>query len=47
MRNADLILVLDQGQIVERGTHQQLLRQNGFYAHLILSQVESGEIRPS
>lgn len=31
---ADLILVLDKGQIVERGTHQELLRQEGLYAKL-------------
>lgn len=43
VRHADLILVLDQGQIIERGTHQDLLRRNGFYARLIQSQIESGE----
>jgi ABC-type bacteriocin/lantibiotic exporter with double-glycine peptidase domain len=44
IRNADLILVLDQGRIVEQGTHDLLLRRNGFYARLIKAQVESGEI---
>jgi ATP-binding cassette, subfamily B, bacterial len=44
IRNADLILVLDQGQIVEQGSHHQLLRKNGFYARLIKMQVENGEI---
>ena len=44
IRNADLILVLDQGRIVEQGTHRQLLRQRGFYAQLIKIQVENGEI---
>lgn len=34
IRNADLILVLDQGRIVERGTHRELLRRRGLYAHL-------------
>ncbi|QKZ02741.1 lipid A export permease/ATP-binding protein MsbA [Pseudomonas eucalypticola] len=34
IEKADLILVMDQGQIVERGTHDQLLAQNGFYAKL-------------
>jgi ABC-type bacteriocin/lantibiotic exporter with double-glycine peptidase domain len=47
VRNADLILVLDQGEIVERGSHQELLRQGGFYARLIQSQIESGEFRQS
>lgn len=44
IRNADLILVLDQGRLVEQGTHRQLLQQRGFYAQLIKIQVENGEI---
>ena len=35
---ADLILVMDRGQIVERGTHAQLLAQGGLYAHLYETQ---------
>jgi ATP-binding cassette subfamily B protein len=34
IRQADLVLVLDQGKIVERGTHESLLRANGVYARL-------------
>lgn len=34
IKNADLILVLKQGNIIEKGNHQQLLEQNGFYAEL-------------
>lgn len=34
VRNADLIVVLEQGKIVERGTHAQLLEQGGLYSHL-------------
>lgn len=45
VRNADLILVIDQGTIVERGTHEDLLRQGGSYAHLIHSQLAAGEIK--
>lgn len=38
IQNADAILVMDAGRIVERGTHEQLLAQNGFYAKLYNSQ---------
>jgi ATP-binding cassette subfamily B protein len=38
IRDADLILVLDKGNIVESGTHQKLLEKNGAYAHLYNSQ---------
>jgi ATP-binding cassette subfamily B protein len=44
IRNADVILVLDQGRIVEQGSHEQLLRRNGFYARLIQTQLQNGEI---
>lgn len=39
-READLILVLDRGRIVERGTHEQLLRAGGLYAALHASPLE-------
>ncbi len=39
IRHADLILVLDHGHIVERGSHQQLLAQQGYYARLIQHQM--------
>ena len=38
IREADTILVMQNGRVVERGNHDQLLRQNGFYAHLYNSQ---------
>ena len=38
IQNADLILVMRDGSIVEKGTHKQLLSQNGFYASLYNSQ---------
>ncbi len=40
IRNADLILVMDHGDIVEQGNHEQLLARNGFYAELYNSQFE-------
>ncbi len=41
IKNADLILVLNDGDIIEQGNHQQLLAQNGFYAQLYNSQFEN------
>lgn len=38
--NADLILVMKDGDIIEKGTHEELLRQKGFYAELYNSQFE-------
>ena len=38
IQNADLILVLDHGNIVEQGTHESLLKQGGFYANLYNAQ---------
>ena len=41
VRDADVILVMKDGHIVEQGTHEELLRKNGFYARLYQSQFES------
>ncbi|MDR1089187.1 MAG: ABC transporter ATP-binding protein/permease [Coriobacteriales bacterium] len=43
IKNADLILVLDDGDIVEQGSHEELLARNGFYAMLYNSQFDVGE----
>jgi ATP-binding cassette, subfamily B, multidrug efflux pump len=40
IRDADLILVMDHGDIVEQGTHQELLEKKGFYADLYYSQFD-------
>ncbi|MBO1000351.1 ABC transporter ATP-binding protein [Bacillus sp. SD075] len=38
IKDADLILVMDQGKVIEKGTHSDLLKENGFYAELYNSQ---------
>jgi len=43
IKNADLILVMDNGDIVEQGTHAALIEANGFYARLYNSQFEKNE----
>ena len=40
IRDADLILVMKEGDIVEQGTHEELLNKGGFYADLYNSQFE-------
>ena len=44
---ADLILVMDRGQIIERGSHRDLLELDGLYAHLYSTQFRNTEIPPS
>ena len=44
IREADAILVMRDGHIVERGTHDSLMRKNGFYAKLYNSQFEGVNI---
>ena len=40
IKNADLILVMKDGNIIEQGNHEQLMTQKGFYADLYNSQFE-------
>lgn len=40
IRDADLILVMDKGSVIESGTHKELLAKDGFYAHLYNSQFD-------
>jgi len=50
IRNADLLLVLNHGEIIERGTHPELLAKHGFYYNLYMSQFhreEDAEATPS
>ena len=44
IRNADLVLVIDDGRIVERGTHDSLMAQGGFYHRLYMSQFAPAQV---
>ncbi len=41
IKDADLILAIKDGNIVEKGNHEELLKLNGFYANLYNSQFEN------
>ncbi|UOQ45118.1 ABC transporter ATP-binding protein/permease [Halobacillus salinarum] len=43
IRSADIIIVLRQGEIVEKGSHEQLLKKGGFYAELVAAQRAENE----
>ena len=42
VRNADQIVVLDRGRIVEVGSHEELIKRNGAYYNLVKNQLELG-----
>jgi len=44
IQNADKILVLKDGKIIEQGTDEELLKLNGFYADLVKTQRQEGVI---
>ncbi len=45
IRDADQIIVMDAGQVVEHGRHQELLKRNGQYANLV--RLQTGESAPA
>ena len=46
IRSADQVLVLHEGEIIERGTHESLLAQRGFYYELYMNQFRHQEDAP-
>lgn len=43
-KNADVIFILDQGKIIQKGTHNQLINEEGYYQELFLKQVSEKEL---
>ncbi|WP_338408532.1 ABC transporter ATP-binding protein [uncultured Flavobacterium sp.] len=44
-KNADRIIILDEGKIIEQGSHNQLINKNGYYAALYLKQLSEKELQ--
>jgi ATP-binding cassette subfamily B multidrug efflux pump len=44
-KNADKIIILDEGKIIQQGSHNQLINQNGYYASLYLKQLSEKELQ--
>ncbi len=44
IRNADCVMVVKDGEIIERGTHDSLLEKQGFYHHLYMSQFKGQRV---
>jgi ATP-binding cassette subfamily B protein/subfamily B ATP-binding cassette protein MsbA len=47
IRRADLILLMEDGRIIERGTHEELMDARGTYYEMVMRQMEAGEADPS
>ena len=45
VRSADVILVVDGGKVVERGTHEQLLKKRGVYFNLYIKQFKEEKLK--
>jgi len=44
-KNADKIIILDEGKIIQQGSHNQLINQDGYYASLYLKQLSEKELQ--
>jgi ATP-binding cassette subfamily B protein len=47
IRDADCVMVIKDWEIIERGTHEQLLEKRGFYHHLYASQFKGQAVQPA
>ena len=45
LKQADLILVLDNGEIVERGTHEELVKRGGYYSNIFYTQYGNLDLK--
>jgi ATP-binding cassette subfamily B protein len=43
-KNADKIIIIEEGQIIQEGSHNQLVNQEGYYAELYLKQLSEKEL---
>lgn len=43
VRHADQIIVVDKGQVIQRGTHEELLRQDGIYRRFITGREQAAD----
>jgi ATP-binding cassette subfamily B protein len=43
-KNADKIIILENGQIIQQGSHNQLINENGYYSALYLKQLSEKEL---
>ena len=43
-KNADMIIIIEEGKIIQQGSHNQLINENGYYSHLYLKQLSEKEL---
>ena len=44
VKNADTIIIIDQGKIIQQGSHNQLINEKGYYSELYLKQLSEKEL---